>query len=69
MIVGPAGAHRQRRRGDPAARLLLAATPAGRIPEIPSEKTAFKAMLDELPKLVEKFSSFEDQASKVVERR
>jgi phospholipid/cholesterol/gamma-HCH transport system substrate-binding protein len=53
--------------GDPAAPLLLAATPGGKIPEIPSEKTAFKAMLDELPKLVEKFSSIEDRAEKVVE--
>ncbi len=52
--------------GDPAARTLLAVTPEGRIPEIPSEKTGLKAMLDELPKLVEKFSSIEDQAKKVV---
>lgn len=52
--------------GDPAARLLLAVTPAGTIPEIPTEKTGFKAVLDELPKLVEKFSAIEDQASKVV---
>ena len=52
--------------GDPAARLLLAVTPAGKIPEIPTEKTGFKAMLDELPKVVEKLSSIEDQAKKVV---
>jgi phospholipid/cholesterol/gamma-HCH transport system substrate-binding protein len=52
--------------GDPAARTLLAVTPEGKIPEIPSEKTGLKAMLDELPKLVEKFSSIEDQAKKVV---
>ena len=38
--------------GDPAAQTLLAATPAGKIPEIPSEKTGLKAMLDDLPKLV-----------------
>jgi hypothetical protein len=38
----------------------------GKIPEIPSEKTGLKAMLDDLPKLVEKFSSIEDQAKKVV---
>jgi phospholipid/cholesterol/gamma-HCH transport system substrate-binding protein len=52
--------------GGPAARTLLAVTPEGKIPEIPSEKTGLKAMLDELPKLVEKFSSIEDQAKKVV---
>ena len=52
--------------GDPAAKSLLAVTPAGAIPEIPSEKTGLKAMLDSLPKLVEKFSSIEDQVKKVV---
>lgn len=52
--------------GDPAAKTLLAVTPPGKIPEIPSEKTGLKAMLDELPKLVEKFSAIEDQAKKVV---
>jgi phospholipid/cholesterol/gamma-HCH transport system substrate-binding protein len=52
--------------GDPAAQTLLAATPEGNIPEIPSEKSGLKAMLDELPKLVEKFSSIEDQVKKVV---
>ena len=52
--------------GDPAAQTLLAVTPQGKIPEIPSEKTGLKAMLDDLPKLVEKFSSIEDQVKKVV---
>jgi len=52
--------------GDPAAKTLLAVTPAGSIPEIPSEQTGLKAMLDELPKLVEKFSAIEDQVKKVV---
>lgn len=52
--------------GDPAAKQLLAVTPPGKMPEIPSEKTGLKAMLDELPKLVEKFSAIEDQAKKVV---
>jgi phospholipid/cholesterol/gamma-HCH transport system substrate-binding protein len=52
--------------GDPAAQTLLAATPQGKTPEIPSEKTGLKAMLDELPKLVEKFSAIEDQVKKVV---
>ena len=52
--------------GDPAAKSLLAITPAGQIPEIPSEKTGLKAMLDALPKLVEKFGALEDQVKKVV---
>ncbi len=52
--------------GDPAAETLLAATPEGKIPEIPSEKTGLKAMLDELPKLVTKFGVLEDQVKKVV---
>jgi phospholipid/cholesterol/gamma-HCH transport system substrate-binding protein len=52
--------------GDPAAQTLLAATPQGKVPEIPPEKTGLKAMLDELPKVVEKFSALEDQVKKVV---
>lgn len=52
--------------GDPAAKTLLAVTPQGKIPEIPSEKTGLKAMLDDLPKLVEKFGAIEDQVKKVV---
>ena len=52
--------------GDPAAKTLLAVTPTDKIPEIPSEKTGLKAMLDELPKLVEKFSAMETQVKKVV---
>jgi phospholipid/cholesterol/gamma-HCH transport system substrate-binding protein len=52
--------------GDPAAQTLLAVTPQDKVPEIPSEKTGLKAMLDELPKLVEKFSSIGDQIKKVM---
>ena len=52
--------------GDPAAQTLLEATPQGTTPEIPSEKTGLKAMLDDLPKLVAKFSALEDQVKKVV---
>ena len=51
--------------GDPAAKTLLAVTPQDKIPEIPSEKTGLKAMLDNLPKLVDKFSAIEDQVKKV----
>ena len=52
--------------GDPAAQPLLASTPPGQLPEIISEKTGLKAMLDELPKLVTKFGDLEDQVKKVV---
>ena len=59
--------------GDPAAKTLLAVTPADTIPEIPSEKTGLKAMLDDLPRLTgkfaaiaDKFSGIEDQVKKVV---
>jgi len=52
--------------GDPAAQTLLAVTPEDKVPEIPSEKTGLKAMLDELPTLVKKFSAIEDQVKKVV---
>jgi len=59
--------------GDPEAKTLLAATPPGQVPEIPSEKTGLKAMLDDLPKLVgkitlvaDKFSALEDQMKKVM---
>ncbi len=52
--------------GDPAAKSLLEVTPPDKVPEIASEKTGLKAMLDSLPKVVEKFSALEDQVKKVV---
>lgn len=54
--------------GDQSAETLVAASPPGTIPEIPSERTGLKAMLDALPKVVEKFSALEDQVRKVVTR-
>lgn len=52
--------------GDPAAKSLLEVTPPDKVPEIPSEKSGLKAMLDNLPRVVEKFSALEDQVKKVV---
>lgn len=52
--------------GGPEAKSLLAATTEGQVPEIPSEKSSLNAFLDQLPKVLEKFSSLEDQAKKVV---
>lgn len=52
--------------GDKAAKSLLAETRPGRIPEIPFQKAGLKAMLDDLPKAVEKFLAIENQTKKVV---
>ncbi len=52
--------------GNPSAQSLVAATPKGRIPEIPSERSSLTAFMDQLPKVVEKFSAIEDQTKKVV---
>ena len=52
--------------GSPNAQTLVAATPEGTIPEIPSEKTGLALVIDQLPRVVEKFSAIEDQTKKVV---
>jgi phospholipid/cholesterol/gamma-HCH transport system substrate-binding protein len=52
--------------GSPAAPSLLASTREGQVPEIPSAKGTLTAILDMLPKLLEKFSSIENQVTKVV---
>jgi phospholipid/cholesterol/gamma-HCH transport system substrate-binding protein len=52
--------------GGKTAKPLLAVTPADKVPEIPFEKSGLKAMLDDLPKVVEKFMSIENQAKHVV---
>ncbi len=52
--------------GSPNAPTLLASTGEGHIPEIASEKSTLTVILDLLPKLLEKFSSIENQAKKVV---
>jgi phospholipid/cholesterol/gamma-HCH transport system substrate-binding protein len=52
--------------GSPEAQNLVATTAEGGIPEIPSEKSSLNAFLDELPRVVERFSHLEDRANKVV---
>jgi len=52
--------------GSPGAQPLLAATPEGQVPEIPYEKSSLANILDQLPKVIAKFSSLEDKATKVV---
>jgi phospholipid/cholesterol/gamma-HCH transport system substrate-binding protein len=52
--------------GSADAKSLVDATPAGKIPEIPSERSSLNAFIDQLPKLATKFASIEDQTKKVV---
>ena len=47
--------------GNPNAPLLVATTREGQVPEIASEKGTLTAVLDLLPKLLEKFSGIETQ--------
>jgi len=54
--------------GNPEAQTLLAATPEGKIPEIPSEKTGLKALLDELPKMVKKFEATADKFATMADK-
>lgn len=53
--------------GSPKADLLAAATPDGKVPEIPSEKSNLTTFLDELPKLTQKFSAIENKTSRVLD--
>jgi phospholipid/cholesterol/gamma-HCH transport system substrate-binding protein len=52
--------------GSPDAKSLVAATPEGQVPEIPAQKSSLASILDQLPKVIEKFSAIEDRAAKVV---
>jgi len=52
--------------GSPQAQSLLAATPAGQTPEIPSERSSLANLLEQLPKAIEKFTGIENQAKKVL---
>lgn len=59
--------------GDANSPGLAATTPAGQVPEIPSEKSALgqvteqlPKVMNELPKVVNKFSNLEDKAGKVI---
>lgn len=52
--------------GSPKARTLLAATPQDQIPEIPSQKSSLNTALDQLPRVIDKFSAIEDQVKKAV---
>jgi phospholipid/cholesterol/gamma-HCH transport system substrate-binding protein len=51
--------------GAPNAKPLVSVTPEGQIPEIASEKSPLTTVLDELPRILAKFSAIEDQTKKV----
>ncbi|HUP95137.1 MAG TPA: MlaD family protein [Burkholderiales bacterium] len=52
--------------GSAKAQTLLAATPAGAVPEIPSQKSQLTTVLEQLPGVIKRFSALEDQGKKVM---
>ena len=52
--------------GTPNTEALVAVTPAGETPVIAAEKSSLTAAMDQLPRVIEKFSAMEDQAKKVL---
>ncbi len=52
--------------GSADAKLLAAVTPPGEIPEIKSKKSSISTLMEQLPRVAEKFSALEDQTKKVV---
>ncbi|MEJ0010362.1 MAG: MlaD family protein [Alphaproteobacteria bacterium] len=55
--------------GSGSAPLLRKVTPKDQVPEIPAEQSSLTAVMDELPKLIAKFSSIEDQMNKLLSDR
>lgn len=52
--------------GSAEAQSLVDTSPAGQVPEIPSEKSKLTGILDALPAVIEKFSAIENKAQKVL---
>ena len=52
--------------GNANAKTLLAATSEGQIPEIRSVKSSLTTVIDELPKVVERFAAIENQTKKIL---
>lgn len=52
--------------GNPKSELLVAATAPGEVPVIAAEKSSLTTAIDQLPRVVEKFSAIEDQAKTVL---
>ena len=53
--------------GTPKAELLATATPTGQVPEIRAEKSTLTTVLDQLPRVVQKFNALEDKTGKVLD--
>ena len=52
--------------GGAEAKRLADTTPAGQVPEIPSEKSTLTSILDALPTVIEKFTAIENKTQKVL---
>ena len=52
--------------GSAKAKFLVAETPPGEVPEILAKKSTISTLMEQLPKVIEKFSALEDQTKKVV---
>jgi len=52
--------------GSADAKTLVAATPEGQIPEIPSEKSTLTTLVEALPKALDRFLAIENQTRKVL---
>lgn len=52
--------------GSAKAKFLVAETPPGKVPEIPAKKSTISTLMEQLPRVLEKFSALEDQTKKVV---
>lgn len=52
--------------GSADAKFLVAETPAGEVPEIPAKKSTISTLMEQLPRVLEKFSALEDQTKKVI---
>jgi phospholipid/cholesterol/gamma-HCH transport system substrate-binding protein len=52
--------------GSAEATTLASVTPEGQVPEIGAEKSSLTTVIDQLPKVIEKFAAIEDQSKKVL---
>ncbi len=52
--------------GSAKAKMLVAETKPGEVPEILAKKSTISTLMEQLPKVLEKFSAIEDQTKKVV---
>jgi phospholipid/cholesterol/gamma-HCH transport system substrate-binding protein len=52
--------------GAPGAQTLAAATPAGQVPEIRSQRSNLTTLLEQLPQVIQRFSTLENQGKKVL---